>query len=232
VIGLEGREIYNTFHFGEGEVDKLEVLLNKFEDYCIPKTNVTVIRHRFNTRVQGHSESIDQYVTDLKLIAKDCEFEHLEDGLIRDRIVCGTNSPRVKERLPREDNLTLAKAISLCRADDESRKQIKTLNDEEKVHALKKKSTKQRNVGHEDNPRKSIPKKSQDTTFNCGKCGTKYQKRNCPAFGKTYHKCKKPNHFQKFCKSKVTRRNVHHLEEDSCDSEEEDNFFVDSIDKK
>ena len=41
VIGLEGREIYNTFHFGESEVDK-------FDDYCIPKTNVTVIRHRFN----------------------------------------------------------------------------------------------------------------------------------------------------------------------------------------
>lgn len=92
---------------------------------CIPKTNVTVIRYRFNTRVQGRSESIDQYVTDLKLIAKDCEFEHLEDGLIRDRIVCGTNYPRVKERLLREDNLTLAKAISLCRADEESDKNTK-----------------------------------------------------------------------------------------------------------
>jgi hypothetical protein len=171
-------------------------------------------------------------VTDLKLIAKDCEFEHLEDGLIRDRIVCDTNSPKVKERLLREDNLTLAKAISLCRADKESRKQITTLNDEEKAHALKKKPTKQRSVRHEDNPRKSVPKMSQDTTFNCGKCGTKHQKRNCPAFGKTCHNCKKPNHFQKFCKSKLTRRNVHHLEEDSCDSEEDDNFFVGSIDKK
>jgi hypothetical protein len=54
---------------------------------------------------------IDQYVTDLKFIAKDCEFEHLEDGLIRDRIVCDTNSPKVKERLLREDKLTLAKAL-------------------------------------------------------------------------------------------------------------------------
>lgn len=32
VIGLEVREIYNTFRFGEGEVDKLEVLLKKFEN--------------------------------------------------------------------------------------------------------------------------------------------------------------------------------------------------------
>lgn len=48
--------------------------------------------------------------------------------------------------------------------------QIKTLNDEEKVHALKKKSTKQRNVRHEDNPRKSVTKKSHDANFNCVKC--------------------------------------------------------------
>ena len=135
-------------------------------------------------------------MTDLKLIAKDCEFEHLEDGLIRDRIVCCTNSPRVKERLLREDNLTLAKAISLCRADEKSRKQIKTLNDEEKVHVLKKKSTKQRHVQYEVNPRKSVPKKSQDTTFNCGQSATKHKKLNCTAFGKTCYNCKKPNHFK------------------------------------
>lgn len=33
VIGLDGREIYNTFNFGEHEADKLPVLLKKFEDY-------------------------------------------------------------------------------------------------------------------------------------------------------------------------------------------------------
>lgn len=39
--------------------------------------------------VQGKSESIDAYVTDLKNKAKDCEFGQLTDLLIRDRIVCG-----------------------------------------------------------------------------------------------------------------------------------------------
>ncbi|CAC5370552.1 unnamed protein product [Mytilus coruscus] len=113
-VAMEGREIYNTFNFGENEADKLDVLLKKFEDYCITKKNVTVIRHRFNTRSKLN-ESIDQYLTDLKLIAKNCEFEHLKDGLIRDTIVCGTNSSRVKERLLREDGLTLDKAVGICR---------------------------------------------------------------------------------------------------------------------
>ena len=37
------------------------------------------------------------------------------------RLVCGTISERVQERLLREDELTLDKAISGCRADEESK---------------------------------------------------------------------------------------------------------------
>ncbi|VDI62424.1 Hypothetical predicted protein, partial [Mytilus galloprovincialis] len=168
VIGLDGREIYNTFNFGEHEADKLPVLLKKFEDYCIPKKNVTVIRHH------------------LKLIAKNCEFEHLKDGLIRDRIVCGTNSSRVKERLLREDGLTLDKAVGICRADEESRKQMKTLNEEEQVHALRRKTQNQRNNRNEGYAKIGPSRRDHEkrgSSFSCGKCGTTHEKRNCPAYG-------------------------------------------------
>ncbi|CAC5410620.1 unnamed protein product [Mytilus coruscus] len=168
VIGLEGREIYNTFNFGENEADKLEVLLKKFEDYCIPKKNVTVIRHRFNTRVQNSSESIDQ-------------------------IVCGTNSSRVKERLLREDGLTLDKAVGICRADEEPRKQMKTLNEEEQVHALRRKTQNQRtnrNEGYAKKgpSRRDHEKRESNSSFNCGKCGTLPERRNCPAYDE-YSSC-------------------------------------------
>jgi hypothetical protein len=66
-----------------------DVLKTKFKEYCEPRKNLTYIRHVFFTRIQGQHESIDSYVTDLKTKAKPCEFEHLLDGLIRDRIVCG-----------------------------------------------------------------------------------------------------------------------------------------------
>ncbi|XP_062596544.1 uncharacterized protein LOC134257995 [Saccostrea cucullata] len=231
VIGQEGREIYNTFAFAAGDVDKLDVLIRKFEDFCIPKTNITVARHRFNTRVQGPSKRIDQYITELKLIAKDCSFENLEDGLIRDRIVCGAFSSRVKERLLREDNLSLEKAVSLCRADEECRKQIKTINEEEKVHALKKTFVKQRNP---DSRQRGTPKKTSQEMFNCGRCRKKHEKGNFPAYGKTCYKCKKSNHFQKICKSKgFTKRRVYNLQEGSSDSECEDyNYFVGAVNKK
>ena len=70
-------------------------------------------RHKFNTQVQGSIELIDQFVMDLKNIAINCEFGAIKDDLIRDRIVCGTISEQVKERLLREDKLTLDKAISV-----------------------------------------------------------------------------------------------------------------------
>eukprot|EP00731_Ephydatia_muelleri_P038974 Em1020g3a len=56
------------------------------------------------------------------------EFKNLEDELIRDRIVCGTNSERIKERLLREQDLTLDKALHTCRADEEEA--VKSMDDD------------------------------------------------------------------------------------------------------
>ena len=54
--------------------------------------------------------------------------------------MCGTNSDKVKERLLREHNITLAKAISISRAEEESKKQMKYMSDDiadPVVHAMK-----------------------------------------------------------------------------------------------
>ena len=66
VIEREGREIFTTFTFADGENDKLDKLIEKFQNYCIPKKNITMEEHKFNTRIQGSTELIDQFVIDLK----------------------------------------------------------------------------------------------------------------------------------------------------------------------
>ena len=108
-------EIFSTVLYCQRRSEeqyKIRVLLERFESYCKPKRNITVERYKFNTRVQAAKETIDQYVTTLRLIANDCEFKQLEDELIRDGIVCGTNTERVKERLLHEQDLTLDKYMS------------------------------------------------------------------------------------------------------------------------
>ena len=41
---------------------------------------------------------------------------------------------------------------------------------------------------------------------NCGKCGKSHERGNCPAYGKTCHRCQGINHFKAVCRSKVAAK--------------------------
>jgi len=131
----------------EDEQGKLDVLFTKLKTYCKPKQNMTIKRYRFNTCVQGRQENIDQYMTELRLIAKNCSFGDLEEQLIRDWLVCGTNSEEFCQKLLRVEELSLDKAISICRAHEESKKSAQYLRVNDKgsveVNELKRKNGKQ-----------------------------------------------------------------------------------------
>ena len=74
VAGEEALEIFNTFGLSEEDKVKIDVVIKKFEEYCTPKKNVTYERHVFNTRAQGATEGIDAYATELRKLARNCEF--------------------------------------------------------------------------------------------------------------------------------------------------------------
>ena len=142
VIGQKGHNVYNAMNVDDSQHDKIDVLFTKFEEYCKPKRNVTVERYHFNTRMQDMAEPIDQYITDLRLIAKNCSFGDLEDQLIRDRIVCSVKSNKVKQQLLKTKDLTLDKALTICREDEQSKKHIQFLSEEtgtEYVHGISQK---------------------------------------------------------------------------------------------
>ena len=96
-----GRDIYSTFFVEVSEVDKIKPLIKNLKNTAFPKENTTMQRYKFNKRLTSVEE------------------------LIRDRIICGVNSETLQVRLPREDDLTLEKAINICKPDKESRKEVK-----------------------------------------------------------------------------------------------------------
>ena len=59
-------------------------------------------------------QTIDQYVTELKLTAANCSYGELEGQMIQDCIVCGKNLEVIKQHLLCAEALTLDKAISIC----------------------------------------------------------------------------------------------------------------------
>ena len=115
-IGQEGRELYDTFEFEAGKEIKLEEIKKKFGAHYLPKVNVSVQRHKFNTRIQKKGEQFQEFLADLRKIAQECDFGTIKDDLIRDHIVCGLSDTRTKDRLLRETKLTLERTIEICRA--------------------------------------------------------------------------------------------------------------------
>ena len=206
IIGRKGREIYNTWTLEEEEQDKIEVLFEKFDSYCRPKHNVTLERYKFNTRVQQEHETLDEFVTEITRLAKPCKYETLEGDMIRDRIVVGIKRPEVKDRLLREPELTLEKAMTICRADEESRKGLTLMNTgtpdtSVKVQAVRKDFKKR-------GPTRD-PKTEEGQRRPCTKCGKFHEPRSCPAYGKSCNKCKKPNHFANM--SRTSQKKVHEV---------------------
>ena len=133
INGEEGRAMHKTWIFPEEEQEKVEPLLKKFEEYCMPKTNVTLERYKFNSRYQKGEELIDEYLTELKKLSQNCNFGHLENELLKDRIVVGVNSSTLKERMLREYDLTLEKALDICRAHEQSSTGLKMINPQQTV---------------------------------------------------------------------------------------------------
>ncbi len=128
--------------------------------------------------------------------------------MIRDKIVFSVTDQRLKERLLREPNLTLEKAIDTCRAAETARAQIQALGaatQERAVHPVHKNKKKDNmkdsqtwNKGRKQ-PFQHAQSRGQDNT--CRKCGKSHQPKQCPAYGVECHKCGKQNHYAKMCES-------------------------------
>ena len=61
------------------------------------------------------------YVTELRTIAKNCAHDGITpDEILRDRLVLGLRDDKMRERLLRINDLTLEKAIDICKASEQT----------------------------------------------------------------------------------------------------------------
>ncbi|XP_035226360.1 uncharacterized protein LOC118198719 [Stegodyphus dumicola] len=205
LLGSEGLEIFNTFRFEPPEnKEKYEEVLKSFEDYCSPRQNVVYERYKFFSCSQQEGQTIECYVTQLKTLASTCEFAEQENGLIRDRIVLGIRDRSLTERLLRESNLGLEKAIEIVRAAETSKEQLRNMKDDPAtVNSVKKYRKQQHQSKQSVPPKLSSQQKQSALEYDCKKCGRRHKYRDCPAFGKTCAKCKVKNHFAARCPKNI-----------------------------
>ena len=115
VIANDAIDVFNTLPWdAEGDDKKIDkVFIEKLEEYCEPRKNVSYERHKFFSRAQKSGETIDQYVTVLRKLSESCELSTLKNSLIKDRIVLGISDTKTRERLLRISYLTLGKAVDV-----------------------------------------------------------------------------------------------------------------------
>ena len=217
--GPEAQEVFNQFVFRPAgpennppaeDNDDWQTVLDKFRHYCKPRQNTVYERHCFWSRNQGNCELIDQWIKDLRIKAKLCEFGDQEDLMIRDNIVFSVNDERVKERLLRESDLSLSKALDVCRAAETTRAQLKAMTSEAKVDVVRQRSqtfSQDSHIGGRGKtnrgPNKYTASSSRgkqgppatQVNIQCKYCCRSHPAKSCPAYGKQCNRCKGWNHF-------------------------------------
>ena len=153
--------------------------------------------------------TIDVFVADLRRRAAHCNFGALKDSLIRDQIVVGISDPRLRERLLRERDLSLEKAIKLCRITEQSNEQSKVF-DSPTAQASSIDTVQKTQVPVETEKTDDVKRIAK-----CKFCGSSHNRGSCPAYGATCHKCNGRNHYARCClklRSNIEERRVHHME--------------------
>ena len=88
-----------------------DILITKFEEYCIPRKKLALLRYKFLTSRQNEAETFDNFVNKLKTLSHECELKELRNIFIKDMIIIGTNELRLQEKLLSETDITLEMAI-------------------------------------------------------------------------------------------------------------------------
>jgi len=210
-IGSEGERVFTSFKLSEDDGKKFDTVVERFNAYFVPKVNVIHERAQFHSRSQKHEENIEAYVRALYELSENTQFEKREEA-IRDRLVLGVKDRELSEKLQLTAGLELDKAVETARQWEQVKAQLaeQRVGESASVNAVQNRHNhghkhgqghwnKNNGKGHKGQPHGG----GKGQNSQCTKCGRQHSKTDtCPANGKTCHKCRKMNHFEKMCKSK------------------------------
>ena len=86
---------------GDKTYAALKVLIH---NHLKPKPLVIAERFKFHQRKQGDSESVSQYLTELRKLSEHCQFQNFLNDALRDRFVCGLSLLLFNESCCRRQN--------------------------------------------------------------------------------------------------------------------------------
>lgn len=241
-VGQQTQELYFNVLKME-EKPKLEDVIKVLDNYFEPKQNELINSFNFNKRCQEDGESFDNFYSALRKMSENCNFGEQKERMLRDRIVIGVNDHRLQQKLLEIKDLTLVKAVDICRSAELSREHMKVLTSPE-VHAVQAEKPTQQLLNKAkysskiNNKERSFNNnvKNSKVNFNnnnknnfsnniykCKKCHKFHGPRQCPAYGKQCNNCNKFNHFSVGCKLNKVNKKVYKIDK-KCPQNENNNL--------
>ncbi|UYV84489.1 hypothetical protein LAZ67_X002360 [Cordylochernes scorpioides] len=212
IMGDKAEEILILFNLSEAQINDYKLVVSKFQDYFIGKRNVIYERAKFNRRSQGEMEPVEEFITNLYVLAETCSYGILKEEMIRDRLL--------------ESELTLEKAIQIVRQSESvknQQKEIRQDTENRNVDVINRKGgrngtnfQKTRMKGtktYNSNFPKNLQGCSSYEKRKCFRCGyyQGHSKEQCPAKDAICNKCRKKGHFAKDSEAKPKGAGVREL---------------------
>ena len=189
----------------EKSYNELITLLN---NHFSPTPSETVQRFKFHTCIRQEGTSVASYLSVLRQLSENCNFENQLENMLRDRLVCGINDDKIQTLLLVEPQLTLDKAYNICLAQEHAIRDTKSLQ------------------GAASSVNKVTLTKSSKTIHKGGSKQYK-MKDSVQRHDKQCYRCGDPNHLANSCKHKSTTCNycgrVGHLKKVCFKCEKEEN---------
>lgn len=214
IIGEPARKKYYNFELTTAEAANTQSALQAIKSKVVAKRNIIVDRLDFFSAVQASRETVDDFCSRLKGLAKISKLGNLESELIAYKLVTANKWQSLRTKMLTIPDITLEKAVDLCRAEEITEKRSQELNytiPESDVNKITK--------------GKSRSKQSHSPR--CKFCGDahEFSKGACPALGKRCHKCNGKNHFERVCRAAGRRtsrrsRRVREVKEESSSENE------------
>ena len=175
--------------------------------------NSIYARHILATRRQLPEESLDDYLRNLKILARDCSFKDVsadiyQEESIRDSFIAGIRSNYIRQRLLENDKLDLSTAFSTARSLEVAQRNSETYNTPGTCASanpdISKSSKFPPDPGLNESPAAAM-KPGISKPYQQGKCyycGYPYHPRyKCPAIDAVCSKCQRKGHYTKVCRS-------------------------------
>ena len=228
-MGNEAENIFKTFTFTEEEDENdYETVLEKFDEYFIPKRNTIHERACFYQRQQKPGEMAETFIRALHELSENCEFGDKKNEHIRDRLVVGIRDKDLSRKLQLTSDLTLEKAVLMVRQAEEVAQQI---TQQEQQASLAVQAVEQKRFvkkgGKPQRERSEGQRHGYQGESKCNRCG-KEKHRNaakCPATDSECRKCGKKGHWERKCFTKTVR-------EVNQGNEEDESFYLGAVSKQ